>query len=97
MKYSGTISGLQDYLHSKVMGMLTSTQYRDNPDVYGLLSEREHIEEVEAKEYAEHKNKYPDSFISAKEQEFMTMHQEDNMEDSNYSATCRICGDPRGH
>ena len=84
MKYSGTISGLQDYLHSKVMGMLTSTQYRDNPDVYGLLSEREHIEEVEAKEYAEHKNKYPNSFISAKEQaiserEFLQLHQNDNM------------------
>lgn len=84
MKYSGTISGLQDYLHSKVMGMLTSTQYRDNPEVYGLLSEREHIEEVEAKEYAEHKNKYPNSFISAKEQaiserEFLQLHQNDNM------------------
>lgn len=84
LKYSGTASGLQDYLHSKVMGMLTSTQYRDNPGVYGLLSEREHIEEVDAKEYAEHKNKYPDSFISAKEQaiserEFLQLHQEDNM------------------
>lgn len=84
MKYSGTASGLQDFLHAKVMGMLTSTQYRDNPEVYGLLSEREHIEEVEAKEYAEHKNKYPDSFISAKEQaisekEFLELHQGDNM------------------
>lgn len=39
----------------------------------------------EAEEYEKHKEM------------FDTMHQGDNMEDSNYSAACQICGDPRGH
>jgi hypothetical protein len=62
MYYSGTIKGLQDLLHRKVIGMLTSTQYRDNPEVYGLISEREHLDEMEYEE----------------KKKFMTMHQGDN-------------------
>ena len=88
MKYSGKVKDFRKFLHAKVMGMLNSSQYRDNPEVYGLVSELDHIDEIEAKEYKEHKNKYPDSFISAKEQsiserEFLDLHQGDNMSDSN--------------
>lgn len=48
---------------------------------------------IESQEYEAFKDKHH----AEEEKKFMTMHQEDNMEDSNYSATCHICGDPRGH
>lgn len=37
MKYSGTIKGLQDYLHHVTMRMTTSMEYRDDPKEYGRI------------------------------------------------------------
>ena len=48
---------------------------------------------IESQEYEDFKDKHH----AEEEKKFMTMHQEDDMEDSNFSATCHICGDPRGH
>lgn len=48
---------------------------------------------IESQEY----EAFKDSHHAAEEKKFMTMHQGDNMEDSNFDAGCQICGDPRGH
>lgn len=37
MKYSGTISGLIDYLYQVTMRMTSSMEYRDDPKEYGKL------------------------------------------------------------
>lgn len=39
MKYSGTIRGLEDYLHSVTMRMTSSMEYRDDPEEYGKLTQ----------------------------------------------------------
>lgn len=37
LTYKGTVSGLEDYLHSVTMRMTTSMEYRDDPEEYGKL------------------------------------------------------------
>ena len=38
MVYVGTIQGLREFLHSKVMMMLATEEYRNNPKEFGKLT-----------------------------------------------------------
>lgn len=44
MGYSGTASGLQEFLHSKTMNLIGSEEYLNDPKRFGKLSEAEQLE-----------------------------------------------------
>lgn len=44
MKYSGTVAGIQDFLHDKTMNLIGSEEYLNDPKRFEKLSEAEQLE-----------------------------------------------------
>ncbi len=66
LSYKGTVQGLQEFLHSKTVGLLKTTEYRNNPFEAGTLDyqEYEDFKNSHEKWHLEHQgDNYEDSNV----------------------------------